>query len=106
MTRPSRLVCPTSCGCRSNPVWAIDFEFDETADQRRLELANIVDEYTRQALAMRVGRTCAAEDLIVELEGPHGALGVSRHQESQAARAGTVDAHRTQRHSSTPPWPR
>ena len=32
-------------------------EFDETADQRRLKLANIVDEYTREALAMRVGRT-------------------------------------------------
>lgn len=29
-----------------NHVWAIDFEFDETADYRRLKLANIVDEYT------------------------------------------------------------
>jgi putative transposase len=51
-----------------NHVWAIDFEFDETADQRRLKLANIVDEFTREALAMRVGRTCTAENLIVELE--------------------------------------
>ena len=53
---------------RPNHVWAIDFEFDETADQRRLKLANIVDECTREALAMRVGRHCTAEDLIVELE--------------------------------------
>jgi putative transposase len=53
---------------RPNHVWAIDFEFDETADQRRLKLANIVDECTREALAMRVGRCCTAEDLIVELE--------------------------------------
>jgi putative transposase len=61
---------------RPNHVWAIDFEFDETADLRRLKLANIVDEFTREALAMRVGRTCTAEDLIVELDrlvGEHGA---------------------------------
>ncbi len=53
---------------RPNHVWAIDFEFDETSDQRRLKLANIVDECTREALVMRVARTCTAEDLIVELE--------------------------------------
>ena len=51
-----------------NHVWAIDFEFDETTDQRRLKLANIIDECTREALAMRVGRHCTAEDLITELE--------------------------------------
>ena len=31
----------------------MDFQFDETADGRRLKLANIVDEHTREALAMR-----------------------------------------------------
>ena len=45
-------------------VWAIDFMFDETSDRRRLKLCNIVDEYTREALAIRVDRTCTAEDLI------------------------------------------
>ena len=38
--------------------------FDETSDQRRLKLCNIVDEYTREALAIRVDRTCTAEDLV------------------------------------------
>jgi putative transposase len=42
---------------RPNQVWAIDFQFDQTADGRRLKLANIVDEHTREALAIRVGRT-------------------------------------------------
>jgi transposase InsO family protein len=56
------------CAVRPNHVWAIDFEFDETTDLRRLKLANIVDEYTREALVMRVARTCTAEDLITELE--------------------------------------
>jgi putative transposase len=51
-----------------NHVWAIDFCFDETSDQRRLKIANIVDECTREALVMRVGRHCSAEDLITELE--------------------------------------
>jgi putative transposase len=61
---------------RPNHVWAIDFEFDETADLRRLKLANIVDEHTREALVMRVGRHCTAENLITELErlvATHGA---------------------------------
>jgi putative transposase len=38
--------------------------FDETSDHRRLKLCNIVDEYTREAMAIRVDRTCTAEDLV------------------------------------------
>jgi hypothetical protein len=37
-------------------VWAIDFQFDQTMDGRRLKLLNIVDEYSRMCLAIRVGR--------------------------------------------------
>lgn len=53
---------------RPNHVWAIDFQFDETADRRRLKLCNIVDEHTREALAMRVARNCTAEDVIEVLD--------------------------------------
>lgn len=53
---------------RPNEVWAIDFQFDETADRRRIKLCNIVDEYTREALAIRVGRTCTAENVITLIE--------------------------------------
>jgi putative transposase len=60
---------------RPNQVWAIDFQFDETSDGRRLKLANIVDEHTRQALAMRVGRTCTADDLVEVLAGLVAARG-------------------------------
>jgi putative transposase len=35
-------------------VWAVDFQFDETSDRRRIKLCNIVDEHTREALAIRV----------------------------------------------------
>jgi putative transposase len=53
---------------RPNHVWAIDFQFDETADRRRLKLCNIVDEHTREALAMDVGRTCTADDVVAIIE--------------------------------------
>jgi len=56
------------CARYPNHVWAVDFQFDETADQRRLKLANIVDECTREALAMRVARHCTADDVITEIE--------------------------------------
>jgi putative transposase len=49
-------------------VWAIDFMFDETSNRRRLKLCNIVDEYTREALAIRVDRTCTVEDLVAVIE--------------------------------------
>jgi putative transposase len=53
---------------RPNEVWALDFQFDETADRRRLKLLNIIDEHTRQALAMRVGRTCDADAVVAVIE--------------------------------------
>jgi putative transposase len=49
-------------------VWALDFQFDETADGRRLKLCNIVDEFTREALAMRVGRRCDADAVVDIIE--------------------------------------
>jgi putative transposase len=54
---------------RPNQVWALDFQFDDTADRRRLKLLNIVDEHTREALAMRVGRTCDADQVVAVIEG-------------------------------------
>ena len=53
---------------KPNEVWAVDFQFDETSDLRRIKLCNIVDEYTREALAIRVERTCTAENVITIIE--------------------------------------
>lgn len=53
---------------KPNEVWAVDFQFDETSDRRRIKLCNIVDEYTREALAIRVDRTCTAENVITIIE--------------------------------------
>lgn len=64
---------------RPNQVWAIDFQFDQTSDGRRLKLVNIVKEHTREALAMRVARTCTADDLVDVLAGLVAARGAPEH---------------------------
>ena len=64
---------------RPNEVWAADFQFDETADGRRLKLLNIVDEFTREALAMRVGRTCDADDVVATIEALVAERGAPAH---------------------------
>ena len=64
---------------RPNHVWALDFQFDETADHRRLKLLNIVDEFTREALAMRVGRSCDADQVVAVIEGLVAQRGIPEH---------------------------
>lgn len=53
---------------RPNHVWALDFQFDQTADGRNLKLLNVVDEYTREALQMLVERRIGADDTVRVLE--------------------------------------
>ena len=49
-------------------VWALDFQFDRTADGRVLKLLNIVDEYTREALAVVAERSITADATVATLE--------------------------------------
>jgi transposase InsO family protein len=49
---------------RPNHVWCYDFVFDRTEDGRRLKILTIADEYTREALAVRVARRLTADDVI------------------------------------------
>ena len=49
-------------------VWAMDFQFDATADGRRLKFLNLIDEHSRLCLAIRVGRRCKAKDVVAVLE--------------------------------------
>ncbi len=65
---PARARRRALSGRAANHVWALDFQFDETADERRLKLLNIVDEHTREALAMRVGRSCDADQVVAVIE--------------------------------------
>jgi len=49
-------------------VWALDFQADMTADGRALRLVNVVDEFTREALVMRVERSIGADETVAQLE--------------------------------------
>ena len=49
---------------RRNEVWSYDFVFDQTADGRPLKVLPVVDEYTRECLALVVGRSLTAADVV------------------------------------------
>jgi hypothetical protein len=49
-------------------VWAIDFQFDSTADGRAIKIASMVDEHTPESLLPLVERSSTGEQLVVELE--------------------------------------
>ena len=53
---------------RPNHVWALDFQADETADGRQLRVLNVLDEFTREALASEVARSITAEDTVATLD--------------------------------------
>ena len=53
---------------RPNDVWALDFQFDETADLRRIKLLNVVDEFTREALAIEAAHCIDADGVVATVE--------------------------------------
>ena len=53
---------------RPNVVWALDFQFDTTADGRTLKLLNVIDEFTREALAIEVERSIDADGVVAVLD--------------------------------------
>jgi len=53
---------------RPDQLWAMDYQYDQTSDGRMLRLLNIVDEFTREALAMCVDRSITAEQTVGVLE--------------------------------------
>lgn len=58
-----------------NQVWAWDFVHDRTTDGRTLKWLTVVDEYTRECLALRVARSIKAQDaidILAELFAMHG----------------------------------
>ena len=51
-----------------NHVWAIDYQDDQTSDGRRLRCLNVVDEFTREVLAVEVARSITADKTTQVLE--------------------------------------
>jgi putative transposase len=52
---------------RPNHVWSYDFVFDRTTDGRPLRMLAIVDEYTRECLAIDVARRLSSRDVLAQL---------------------------------------
>jgi putative transposase len=53
---------------RRNEVWGMDFVSDHTADGRPLRMLVVLDECTRECLAIEVGRHCRGEDVVRVLD--------------------------------------
>lgn len=53
------------CPIRPNVLWAMDFQFDSLADGRTIKMLNVIDEFTRECLAIEVDR---ADHVVTVLE--------------------------------------
>jgi putative transposase len=60
-------------------VWCWDFVFDRTTSGSPLKWLSIVDEYTRECLALKVDRSITSEDVIDTLAELFSMRGVPRH---------------------------
>ncbi len=49
---------------RKNHVWSYDFVHDRTHDGRPLKILTVIDEYTRECLAIRVNRVLRSEHVL------------------------------------------
>ena len=53
---------------RPNVIWAMDFQFDTTADGRTLKMLNVIDEFTREALAIELDHTIDADGVAAVMD--------------------------------------
>jgi len=83
--RKRRLPGGSQNGCvrhraeRINHVWSYDFLVDRTEDGRQLKLLAVIDEYTRECLAIEVGRTFIAREVIDVLQYLFAVRGTPDH---------------------------
>jgi transposase InsO family protein len=64
---------------RPNQVWAYDFVEDRTRDGRKFRMLNVVDEFTRECLAIRVARKLGSAEVIDVLADLFIARGTPAH---------------------------
>jgi putative transposase len=56
------------CPIRPNVLWALDFQFDTTADGRIWKMLNVIDEFTRECVAIEVDRSIDADGVVAVLD--------------------------------------
>ena len=62
-----------------NHVWAYDFVSETTNDGRKLRLLTVIDEYTRECLAIRVERRMTSHDVLYALSELFLEHGIPEH---------------------------
>jgi len=62
-----------------NHVWSYDFLADRTEDGRQLKLLAVIDEYTRECLAIETGRTFTSRDVKLTLQYLFALRGAPEH---------------------------
>ena len=63
------------CPIRPNVIWAADFQFDQLRNGRTIKLLNIVDEFTRECLAIEVEHSINADQVVAVLDKIAGERG-------------------------------
>ena len=65
--KAARLRQPKQVVTAINEIWSMDFVADALFDGRRLRTLTIIDNYTRECLAIEVGATLRGEDVVAAL---------------------------------------
>ena len=60
---------PKVLATRLNEIWSIDFVADALFDGRRLRALTVVDNYSRECLAIEVGQSLRGEDVVRVMDG-------------------------------------
>ncbi len=64
---------------RKDHVWSYDFVHDRTADGRSIRLLVVIDEFTRECLAIDVARRLTSDDMLERLSWLMATRGVPTH---------------------------
>jgi transposase InsO family protein len=67
---------------RINHVWSYDFLVDRTEDGRQLKLLAVIDEYTRECVALEVSRSFTAQNVVENLQYLFAVRGRPEHLRS------------------------
>ncbi len=62
-----------------NHVWALDFLFDTTSDRRPFKVLAMCDEFTRESIGGRLGRSITADDVVAVLDDAMARRGAPRY---------------------------
>jgi putative transposase len=73
------IVTGAMCPIRPNVIWSADFQFDQTRDGRTIKILNVIDEFTREALAAETDRSIDADHVVNVLDKIAGERGFPKY---------------------------